>query len=137
MKKGEYIEVFNDDNYAATSFYYTEDTRDFTEFGRLSNSTVSIIFQLDLATLYGTNKRYDEEAHRDVILAIQKTRTGEITTLETGIENVYSEFDTTQIQYDDMQPFHVFRIDFEVPYEYDCCDDCSYENLSGDDIIIF
>jgi hypothetical protein len=76
-----------------------------------------------------------------VVNSIQSNKFGEISNIARGIDNVYSGFRTDQIQYTDMQPFFCFRIDIDVTFQYDCCDDCNYfvgaqgflllENLAG------
>ena len=36
--------------------------------------------------------------------------------IETGIDNVFSGFDTSKIRFDDMQPFHIFSVNGTVGY---------------------
>lgn len=135
---GEYEEVFTNDYLDASSFFYTEDTRNTIELGRLFSTTLSMVFQCDLTKLETTDYRADEEVHRKVILAINNSTFGEVNSLVTGINNVYSEFNTESVIWDDLQPLHVFRLDINVTYEYDCCADCSYvSNVNGNNVVLF
>lgn len=135
---GEYEEVFTNDRLAASSFFYTEDNRPTADVGRLFNTTLSMVFQCDLTQLETIDYRADEEIHRKVILAINSSIDGEVSNLITGISSVYSEFNTDSVQWTDMQPLHVFRVDMNVSYEYDCCADCSYvTGVQGNDVVLF
>jgi hypothetical protein len=137
VKSGEYEEVYLNDNLDASSFFYVADTINATSNGRMYNSVVSMVFQVNLSNLTGDNTRSDEEIHRDVILAINKSTYGKVNAIATGISNVYSIFDTTQLKWHDMQPYHCFRVDIDVSYEYDCCDNCRYESpIIGNEYVL-
>ena len=138
----DYKEVFFDDTLNASSFFVIEDEMPATDNGRIFTTTISAIFQVDLSTIAGKiETRADEEIVAQVINSLQLNKFGEISSVTRGIENVYSGFRTDQIQYTDMQPFFCFKIDLEVNFQYDCCDDCDYfegaqgflllENLGG------
>ena len=119
----DYKECFYDDR-VNSSFFYTSDSTDFVDNGRLVNTTVSMVFQVNLDEVAPAIKhRGDEEIHRVVVNAINKSVYGTVSSLVVGIDNVYNEFDTTQITYTDMQPFHCFRVDIDVSYAYGCCAD--------------
>ena len=65
--------------------------------------------------------RADEEAHRDVLMILDKSSRGyNVTSVEKGIQNVYGEFYKDEIKYDDTSKFHVFRIDLETTFNYFC-----------------
>lgn len=137
--KGEYEEVYLNDKLDASSFIYKEDTIPAVDIGRLFSTVVSMVFQVDLAAVEGVkDTRNDEEVHRLVIEAINGSTYGKVASIVTGISNVYSEFDTSQIQWDDMQPFHCFRIDIDVNYDYNCCTDCNQINpVMGNNVVMF
>ena len=137
--KGEYEEVYLNDKLDASSFIYKEDTIPSVDVGRLFSTVVSMVFQVDLSAVEGVkDTRNDEEVHRLVIEAINGSTYGKVASIVTGISNVYSEFDTTQIQWDDMQPFHCFRIDIDVNYDYNCCTDCNQINpVIGNNVVMF
>lgn len=120
-KVGDYEEVYLNDNLNASSFFYTSDNIQSSEDGRMFQTSLSMVFQVDLAAVTNIqDSRNDEEVHGQVIRAINSSINGKVNSLITGIKNVYSEFDTSKVKWDDMQPFHVFRVDIDVNYEYSC-----------------
>lgn len=137
QRSGEYKEVFMDDTLTASSFFYTDDTISAVEFNKY-NTNLHVIFQVDLNALNDNNTRNDEEIHRDVILAINKSvYVQNVSSLVTNLPSVYSDFTTTLIDWDDMQPFHVFRVDIAVSYDLDCCDNCRYQSpITGNDYVL-
>jgi len=132
-RTGEYSEAFYDDRVDASSFFYVEDTQTPIDNGRLFNTTLSMVFQVDLSKVADAIKhRGDAEIHRVVINAINKGIYGQVSGLVTGIPNVYSEFDQSQIEFTDMHPFHCFRVDIDVNYQFDCCvDGCGLHSLGA------
>lgn len=136
---GEYEEVYLNDNLDASSFIYKEDNIPAIDAGRMFGTVLSMVFQVNLAKVEGVkDTRNDEEVHRLAIEAINGIKYGKVSNIITGISNVYSEFDTTQIKWDDMQPFHCFRIDIDVSYQYKCCVNCGYQgDINGNNIVMF
>ena len=130
--RGEYSEVLYDDTLDASSFFYVSDEQDTVDNGRMFNTTISMVFQVDLSTVASVIKhRGDAEVHRIVVNAINKGLYGKVSSLVTGIPNVYTEFDQNQIQFTDMHPFHCFRVDIDVNYEFGCCKDgCNLQTKS-------
>jgi hypothetical protein len=129
---GDYQEVLLDDNQNSTSFFVTGDTTTYTN--GIYKLPISVIFQVNLKELYGDIEHLpDEEARNDAIVAIRKSVNGRsnITSVVTHVPNVYNEFDTSQSRLDDMFPFHVFRINMEVPVNYNCCYKCTYGESGG------
>jgi len=121
---GEYTQVLYDDNLDASSFFYTSDSLDTIDNGRLFGTTISMVFQVDLSKVADNiYHRGDAEIQRIVVNAINKGIYGKVSSVVTGIPNVYSEFDQSQIQFTDMHPFHCFRVDIDVNYELGCCAD--------------
>lgn len=132
---GEYSEVLYDDNVDASSFFYVEDTQSPIDSGRMFNTTLSMVFQVNLDSVANNVlHRGDAEIHRVVVNAINKGLYGKVSGLTTGIPNVYSEFDQSQIEFTDMHPFHCFRVDIDVTYEFGCCKDGC--NLQDKDYLI-
>jgi len=130
---GEYSEVLYNDRLDASSFFYVDDNQSTIDGGRMFNTTVSMVFQVDLSKVADNIKhRGDAEIHRVVCNAINKGIYGKVSNVVTGISNVYSEFDQSQIEFTDMHPFHCFRVDIDVNYEFDCCvDGCGLHSLGA------
>ena len=121
---GEYSEVLYDDSLDASSFFYVDDIQTPIDNGRMFNTTLSMVFQVNLDRVANNvEHRGDAEVHRVVVNAINKGYYGSVSGLVTGISNVYSEFDQSQIEFTDMHPFHCFRVDIDVNYEFGCCKD--------------
>ena len=130
-RSGEYVESLYDDSLDASSFFYVEDTQTPIDNGLLFNTTVSMVFQVNLDKVADNIKhRGDSEIHRVVINAINKGIYGNVSGLVTGIQNVYSEFDQSQIEFTDMHPFHCFRVDIDISYAFGCCiDGCGLNSI--------
>ena len=113
VKKNDYQDIKYDDNFFATSFFIVNDDVNFVKRKELSN--ISMIFQIDLSKLYhSVTHRADEEAHREVIDILKNNPPGwKISKLTKGIRKVYTEIGYGENKFDDLQPCHVFRIDFE------------------------
>lgn len=132
-RRGEYSEAFYDDSLDASSFFYVDDNQSTIDNGRMFNTTLSMVFQVDLSIVASAIKhRGDAEIHRVVVNAINKGIYGKVSNVVTGIQNVYSDFEQSQIDFTDMHPFHCFRVDIDVNYEFQCCiDGCGLEALGA------
>jgi len=113
----EYVDLRLDDREAAFSFFVVDGGVPVD--GDNYNANVRLITYINLSTVYsGVSHRADENAHRDIHNAINGYGgEWEITGQTWGIENVYEGFEISERMYD-MQPFHVFAIQMEVPYFY-------------------
>jgi len=118
--KNEYREVFNNDDFSASSFFLASDNRTGDD---LITSDVDIVFQLDLKKLYPLIvHRADEEAHQDVTsILFGNVSDYKVTNIITGVSNVYADLNLTKINPDDMHPFHVFKVTMEVYYNMIGC----------------
>jgi len=117
----DYQEVFYDDRFTATSFFMVDDDKRFDEIYQVD---VSLVYQVNLEELYpNILHRADEEVHRDVHTALNSLKSVDITGITTGIPRVYQSLGLRQVKLDDMQPKHVFKIDFTTTYEYNCLTD--------------
>lgn len=123
----DYKEVFFNDNLSASSFFLIEDSIPSIDGGNMFDTTISVIMQCDLSKVANIIEyRADEEIVSQVVRALKDTKYGSISNINRGISNVYNGFRTDNIEYTDMNPFFCFRIDLDVTYQYDCCDDCNY-----------
>lgn len=116
-KNRNYKPVFvNDTKGAEIGFYVTG--RDFTN--RVDKASIRIIFTTNLEKLQ--TKRNDEyilqQAKKWLISTNMMLSFGAI---NTGINDVFSDFETEQIKYRDMHPFFVFSFDVEITHEGSVC----------------
>jgi hypothetical protein len=119
--RDDYKDVFTDDQHGVSSFFIVSDDKTPLE-ANLFQTDIDIIFQIDLKKIYPNSPhRNDEEMHNE-IASILTSMGGnfDLTNIITGIDNVYSEFDTGQLNYDDLQPFHVVRFTVRTKYKYVC-----------------
>lgn len=120
----EYKEVMIDDKVKALSFFVLGESVPFNT-GQYQ-APIALIFCVQLNKLKNGTTREDEEVRSDVIRLVQNNlKWGfRFTGYETGIENVFKEFDglrrNTGMKFRDMQPFHVFRLNFELTYKNIC-----------------
>ena len=124
ITNNDYNPVSTDDRFTVTSFFLVSDDSD--EINGLTESVISVIFQIDLNKLYtSTPHRFDEELINDV-KAINRNLDGRFKDekVSRGIEKVYSEFDTDKIKEGlrDRHPYNVVRFDMAVRYQYNCGD---------------
>ena len=113
-QNNDYKEVLHDDRYLASSFFITSDEVNINNTGK-ETTNISVIFQVNLKRLYpSVLHRADEECHREVMNILKNNPFNyELVRLTKGIRNVYSEIGYGEKEFEDMNPFHVFRIDFE------------------------
>lgn len=112
MGTNEYEELFFDDTVSATSFFVVADKVDLVMSS--FKAIVSLVFCVDIPRLRTLQHRADEEIRQDVIGKLQGIV--DISSVETGINNVFREFTQTQIKYRDLHPMHCFRINFSLIY---------------------
>jgi hypothetical protein len=125
----DYSEVLLDDTRTGTSFFLTGSSTTYTNGNHLV--PLSIIFQLNSVELYpNLGHRADEEARNDVVVALQNAGYRDVE-IVTEIANVYNEFDTSNIAFDDMNPYHVFRINLNATVDYSCNYYCTYPDRGG------
>lgn len=120
----DYKDVLFDDKFSATSFFIVDDNATFN--GEKWTTNVGIIFQIDTKELYPLiSHRADEEAHNEILNILQyNVYEYSVTSLVKGIRNVYTEIGYGANKFEDLEPYHVFRVNLEVDYTQDCCVDC-------------
>lgn len=118
---GEYKDVLTNDKKDAMVFFVDADEHTSIS-GHTFTSEVSVVFIVNLKKLYpnAVNRAdTDVQIHADKI--IRGARIFNVTantpiTITKGLENVLSEFDTTNIKLSDFQPYHIFSIKGTLNY---------------------
>lgn len=122
----DYLDVFYNDRIDLMVFFVVGERADFD--GTQYTRDVSMVVQANLKALYpGTAHLADEELHNAIHFAWSQypiKKNWALSGFETGIENVFREFDTTKITLTDMQLRHVVRFNFTVQYTPKCCTNC-------------
>lgn len=116
---GRYLEVLLDSSKSGTVFF---DWRNSTEIkASRHTATVWILFAINLTTLYPSETiRADEHAHGDVLELLRKSGEFEPQRLVAGLE-AFKEYTAYDKKEQDMQPFHLFRVECKVNYNYQNC----------------
>ena len=121
--KNDYKEVFYDDNFSITSFFVANETREIND-GEIAEVDVALILQADIAKLFPLiTHRADEELNNQVYaqsLNYVNSRQFKLISIENGVENVYREFDTSNVKLDDMSNQYVVRFNYRALYDPDC-----------------
>lgn len=85
-------------------------------------SIIKIVFMVNLEKIYGPeNQRLDSKAHKDVFDLLTQKNQFIITSLETGLETVLKDFDTSKIKKADLQPLHIFALVGKIRYNITKC----------------
>ena len=102
-------DAYINDAKAATSFFYVHDDDDYEN--HLFKSTVDIIFFVNLTTLLSSiTHRADTEVKEDIYELLRREPEGfKIQNCITGIDNVFAGMAISNIKYDDLQPYHIFK----------------------------
>lgn len=113
---GDYKEVYLDDNNNISFGFIPSDTQS-SEDGIMFLCDVKIFFWFNLSVL-GSDERNDSEAHRFVITALKESGylNDKDVTIETGINNVFRGFETKSINYNDIHPYHLFSVSYQMNY---------------------
>lgn len=123
-ENGEYIEVLMNDKVTMTTFFIQGDGKEYIE--TQLKSDFSLIVQCsDLVEKFpSVVHRADEELIHLFLDVLKNTPGVKIESIELGIDDVYREFDKSNLKLDDMGYYFVFRINMTTNYGVQCCDNC-------------
>ena len=113
----DYQEVFvNDKSNGEVGFYLTT-TR---TIDTALSVNCDVIFSIDLDKIdNGSLQREDEKA---ILLALEAVdKCSDVTSVKTGLDNVFKGFSTKDIKRGDMQPFLNFSFSIEIEYNKNYC----------------
>lgn len=115
----EYRDSYFNDTLAGSAFFGYESTK---VDGLDPKAVVSLIMMVNLAKIKPGTVRNDEEARVDIErICLERNYGFFLTGIETGIDKVFKEYGIKSIKYRDMQPWHCFRLNFNITYNiYDC-----------------
>ena len=115
--KGDYEDVFYNDSKSCVFCFLTED-KDTTEDNLIFKSQVKIVFMVNLNMIYPNQSgRQDDRAQKDV-LEILRSINGSYTISEVqrGIDNIFNQYTTIGVKFDDIQPLHSFSVNIDLNY---------------------
>ena len=124
ISNSERKEVFYDDVKApGGNVFFVVSDDDKSKNGVLFTAEVKIVFMLNLNKLeVSKDKPYraDTEIQHHCMTLIKRLGYLDIKTLQRGLKNILSEFDTSGIVKNDLQPHHTFSINGEIKYNFNC-----------------
>lgn len=113
-----YKQVLFDDKLKVQSFFDIGNRITTNEDGS-NECEVYLIFMLNLEKLKGKGIRPDEEVRQDIQGFLNSSYFGfNLKQIVLGIDNVFSDFDSTKIKYRDMQPLHCIKFIFDKTYSF-------------------
>lgn len=121
----EYSDAYFDDTLSGSAFWGIGDMTKVSLAGDIT-ANVFVIFMVNLDKIKNGATRNDEEARVDVErIAMQRDYGFFLTGITIGIDQVFKEYSGYKavkgIKFRDMQPWHCFRLNFQVTYNiYDC-----------------
>lgn len=122
ISANERKEVFYDDrNAPAGNIFFIDSDSHISKDGIQFTAKVKVVFMLNLSKIVtDVNYRADVEVQEQALRLIRKIRTLQITGIEKGLDNVLSGFNTEQVKKLDMQPFHIFSVNGDLNYTFNC-----------------
>lgn len=127
LDEKDYSSALFDDKVSVNSFFLASNKSEWIEEDGMLRHNLSIIFQADLVSLYGSNERADERFKIDVLSILKgelNYKNGDISVSE-GIDQVYSDLTFSKefkdkIRLSDMSNRYVVKFEFEVNYRINC-----------------
>lgn len=114
----EYKEVYYNDETSGNFMFIVDDKSDTTD-EVVYTADVKCAFMVDLSKILPTiTDRADSFANRDVVSILRDIayERFSITGIETKVKNVFSEFDTKGIEFNDIHPNYCFSVNLKLSY---------------------
>lgn len=134
VSKTERKEVYYDDAIApgGNVFFVEEDDKHTTKDGVVFVAKVKIVFMLNLDKVYpNANNRADTEVQDHCLKLVRRLKILDITAVEKGVSNVLKGFNIENVKLNDMQPYHIFSINGELKYMFNCKTESGITNNNG------
>ncbi len=114
----EYKEVYYNDEMSGNFMFIVGDTSD-TEDSVVYTTDVKCAFMVDLKKILpSSTDRADSEANRDVVSILRDIANSRfsITGIETKVRNVFRDFETKGIKFEDIHPNYCFSVNLKLSY---------------------
>tara|TARA_R110000737_G_scaffold116429_2_gene149132 strand:- start:4 stop:579 length:576 start_codon:yes stop_codon:yes gene_type:complete len=115
--KGNYEDVYYN-NSKSCVFCFLIDDKDSTIDEIVFTNNVKVVFMVDLSKIYPLqNERQDAKAQKDAVQALRDI-SGEfiVNEVQRGIDNIFNEYTTSSMRFNDLQPLHAFSINIDLNY---------------------
>jgi len=109
--------LYDDRNAPGGNVFFVDNDEHTSSDGKRFFAKVKVVFMLNLNKVAAIKPyRADSEIQDKAISLLKQLKAIEITSIEKGIENVLSDFDTERIKKNDLQPYHTFSINGNLYY---------------------
>ncbi|MDB5288534.1 MAG: hypothetical protein JWR05_3483 [Mucilaginibacter sp.] len=113
---GEYKDSYFDDTLKGSAFFGLGEVGKATKEGDVT-ANVFLIFMVNLDLIKPGTNRNDEEVRIDIErLCLERNYGFFLSGIITGIDQVFKEYNIKSIKFRDMQPWHCFRLNFNITY---------------------
>jgi hypothetical protein len=115
--KGSYEDVFYDNNKACV-FCFLIDDKDSTEDNLVFTTKVKVVFMVNLTMIYPNSiERQDSKSQKDVIQILREINGDyKINEVQRGIDNIFNQYTTSGVKFEDIQPLHSFAVNIDLNY---------------------
>mgnify|MGYP003667490317 CR=1 FL=1 len=127
---GNYEDVFYN-NSKSCVFCFLIDDKDSTEDGLLFTTKVKVVFMVNLKQIYAIEtERQDSRVQRQIVGFLRDINGDyKINEVERGIDNIFNQYTTSGVKFDDMQPLHSFAVNLDLNYYL--TDECEATDTSS------
>lgn len=121
VSEKEYEEVLLDDRLNGIMFFSPSDMADV--YGNLIIQECDVIFSFNLSCIEFSNEREDEKIRQLILadLSDYKANKDFVKQVQTGLTNVYKDYNGVANYFYDMQKFHHFKITLELRFNNTKC----------------
>jgi hypothetical protein len=115
--KGNYEDVFYSNSKSCVFCFLVHD-KDTTEDETLFTSKVKIVFMVNLSMIYPNRSgRQDDRAQKDIVKILRDVNGDyKINEVERGIDNIFNQYTTSGVKFDDIHPLHSFAVNIDLNY---------------------
>lgn len=117
-EKQDYEDVFYNDNKSCV-FCFLIDDADSSNDEYVFNNKVKVVFMLDLDKIYDVvPQRLDTKSQVEAVQVLRDISYNryEVLGIERRIENIFREFSTKDIKFDNMDKRHIFSVNLQLNY---------------------
>ena len=121
VSEKEYEEVLLDDRLNGIMFFSPSDTADV--YGDLVIQECDVIFTFNLSCIEFSNEREDEKIRQLILADLNdyRAKSDFVKQIQTGLTNVYRDYNGVADYFHDMQDFHHFKIRLQLRFNNKKC----------------
>jgi hypothetical protein len=118
----DYKEVYYDDaNAPGGNVFFIDSEKHTSKDGIIFKSEIKIVFMLNLDKVLSKKEyRADAQIQEYCIKLVRKTKMIEITGIDKELNSILKGFDVSSIKMSNINPYHIFSIDGNLTYKFNC-----------------